>query len=157
MSGRNILCSAAALSAALIAAGMVSGPARAAPPAPPAAVTSPVAEAPAALHETIDRQIAAIARKDYDEAFSYASPQIQRRFVTPENFGEMVRLGYPMVQGAQRHVFGAIQPIGPRLRQTVVITDQTGRAWIADYDMIEIDGAWRIDGVQLRRAVQMGA
>lgn len=146
----SMVLRAAALSAALIAAGMAHA-------APPTAAPAAAAEAPAAIHRTIERQMAAIARGDFVEAFSYASPQIQRRFVTPQNFGNMVRHGYPMVHGAQRHVFGAIQPIGPRLRQTVVITDKTGRAWIADYDMIEIDGAWRIDGVSLRRAVQMGA
>jgi hypothetical protein len=68
----------------------------------------------------------------------------------------MVRSAYPMVHRPARYSFGQLEEIGGRQRQSVVITDTMGRVWIADYDMIEIDGAWRIDGVRLRKAERLG-
>jgi len=108
------------------------------------------------LRAAIDSQIAAFGQDDFDAAFGYASPQIRRHFGTPENFGEMVRSAYPMVHRPARYSFGQLEEIGGRQRQSVVITDTMGRVWIADYDMIEIDGAWRIDGVRLRKAERLG-
>ena len=49
------------------------------------------------VQNTIAAQIEAFAAEDVEQAFSFASPFIQRQFGNPENFGAMVRSGYPMV------------------------------------------------------------
>lgn len=105
---------------------------------------------------TIELQLDALGRDDFEEAFAYASPQIRERFMNPGNFGEMVRNGFPMVHRAVRSQFGAVIAQGGGLRQTVVLTDPAGRVWIADYHMMLIDGLWCINGVSLRPAPQTG-
>ncbi|MFT6228392.1 MAG: hypothetical protein ACJARE_002809 [Paracoccaceae bacterium] len=111
----------------------------------------------AGVQAAIELQIEAIGRGDFKEAFAYASPQIQRRFMTPDNFEKMVRDGYPMVHMSMRHSFGPLMFDGRHLRQAVVLTDQAGRVWQADYHMKMVDGVWYIDGFSLRPAVQTEA
>ncbi len=111
----------------------------------------------AAMQATIEAQLDAFQRDDWAGAFTHASPAIQRLFRNPRNFGQMVRNGYPMVwrPGAVRFLGLETGPNGPR--QVVVFTDQAGRTWVADYFMQEIDGVWRINGVTLRPADDVGA
>ena len=51
----------------------------------------------AAMQSVISDQIEAFLAEDTTRAFDFASPFIQRKFGTPETFGDMVRQGYPMV------------------------------------------------------------
>ena len=55
-----------------------------------------------AIRQVIENQLAAFQRDDGSEAFSYASPGIQRRFGTPDNFMAMVRSGYAAVYRPRR-------------------------------------------------------
>ena len=50
-----------------------------------------------AIESTIQNQFDAFLKDDVGTAFSFASPNIKGLFGTPENFGPMVRNGYPMV------------------------------------------------------------
>lgn len=142
--------------AALMRAGLVAGVLAAGAPAAQAQ-TAPGAADAAGVQAAIELQLEAIGRGDFDEAFAYASPAIQRRFMTVANFAEMVRNGYPMVHRAMDHSFGPIMRDGAGLRQSVVITDDAGRLWVADYHMALVDDVWCIDGVTLRPAPQAGA
>ncbi|MAS44790.1 MAG: DUF4864 domain-containing protein [Rhodobacteraceae bacterium] len=128
------------------------------------AVTLPASRAPAQeiaaaarIRETIDRQFDAFRAEDLARAFGYASPSIRRMFGSPENFGRMVREAYPMVWRPGGYAFARLDRIGDGYRQAVVITAADGTTYVADYDMIRIDGAWRIDGVRLRQAPEAGA
>ena len=49
------------------------------------------------IEDVITSQLQAFNDRDIEEAWQYASPMIQGMFRTPENFGNMVRNGYPMV------------------------------------------------------------
>ena len=111
----------------------------------------------AAVRDVIGAQIRAFLREDVTEAFGFASPGIRRLFGTPEVFGHMVRHGYPMVWKPRDWRFSALAPQGEGLRQTVVITNAVGRLHVADYDMVLVEGVWRIDGVRLRPAEGAGA
>ncbi|MEC9434270.1 MAG: DUF4864 domain-containing protein [Pseudomonadota bacterium] len=113
--------------------------------------------AAAAIRETIARQFDAFRREDLAGAFDYASPGIRRMFGSPENFGRMVQEAYPMVWRPGGYAFAKLARAGDGYRQAVVITAADGTAYVADYDMIRVDGAWRIDGVRLRRAPEAGA
>ena len=105
----------------------------------------------------IEDQLAAFQREDLDRAFSHASPGIQRIFRDPQNFGRMVREGYPMVWRPRTYEMRDLQPIGEGFVQTVMFEDAAGRFWLADYEMRLIDGVWRINGVSLREMPQFGA
>ncbi|MEM7499357.1 MAG: DUF4864 domain-containing protein [Pseudomonadota bacterium] len=103
------------------------------------------------IRAVIADQIEAFQRDDLASAFEHASPNIQGMFRNPGNFGRMVAKGYPMIWRPRRYEMAGIEA-GPRgLTQTVVFEDEVGRLWEADYLMQDVDGIWRINGVQLRR------
>ncbi|SOH92858.1 protein of unknown function [Monaibacterium marinum] len=111
----------------------------------------------AAVRDVIALQIGALQRDDFDEAFSYASPLIQDIFETPENFGTMVRRGYPMVWRPSALRFALIRQDGDVFYQQVVLGHGTDDSVVAEYEVVQIDGAWRINGVQLLRDAGAGA
>ena len=101
------------------------------------------------IEATITAQIEAFKADDFDQAFTYASPSIQGLFQTPENFGRMVRGGYPMVWRPDGVKYLELREAGGFLFQKVMITDGDGRLHLLEYQMIELNGAWKINGVRL--------
>jgi hypothetical protein len=115
-------------------------------------------EAPeAAIRGVIQSQIEAFLRDDFATAFTYASPAIRGIFQTPENFGAMVRSGYPMVWRPEHVEFGELREIAGRLWQRVIVRDAEGRLHALDYQMVPGEDGWRINGVQLLQAPEVGA
>jgi hypothetical protein len=117
------------------------------------AVAAPAAaQDEGAIQGVIENQLDAFQRDDWAEAFTYASPNIRGVFRTPENFGRMVRGGYAMVWRPSAVEYGPLEqgPDGPV--QIVYFTDASGVQWVAAYEMEMVDGAWRIDGVRIRKA-----
>jgi len=117
----------------------------------------PAAAQEKGVQETILNQIEAFKADDFATAFTFASPSIKSIFMSPENFGRMVKQGYPMVHRPgevrmleQREVAGA-------LWQKVMITDQAGRTHVLDYQMVETPEGWQINGVQLLPEPGVGA
>ena len=101
------------------------------------------------IQATIDGQIAAFRADDFGQAFAFASPNIRTLFGTAENFGRMVRQGYPMVWRPTELRYLDLRDVAGNLWQRVQITDGNGRVHLLDYQMIQVDGMWRINGVQL--------
>lgn len=100
----------------------------------------------------IAAQIEAFLAQDVTRAYGYASPFIQQKFGSPEQFGTMVREGYPMVWRPSDVTFLEMREIAGRLWQGVRVLDAAGAAWIVDYEMIETPEGWRINGVTVRPA-----
>ncbi|MDX1742372.1 MAG: DUF4864 domain-containing protein [Ruegeria sp.] len=101
------------------------------------------------IEENIAAQIQAFEADDFATAFTYASPGIQRLFKTPENFGVMVKRGYPMVWRPAEVRFLELRDVAGSLWQKVMITDTDGRVHILDYQMVPLESGWKINGVQL--------
>lgn len=101
------------------------------------------------IQSTINGQISAFQMDDFEQAFSFASPSIQRMFGTASNFGTMVRNGYPMVWRPRSYQFADLREISGVLWQMVLFQDQSGALHALDYRMIQVDGVWRISGVQI--------
>ena len=121
------------------------------------AFATPAIADEAAIRGVIDDQIAAFRADDVQGAFAYAAPTIQGIFGNPVTFGRMVQQGYPMVwRPAQVEYLGA-EPRGPGWVQDVLITDGAGRIHKLRYTMVEMDGAWRIGGVEILAAPEVGA
>lgn len=116
-------------------------------------LASPAARAQeTAVEAVISQQIEAFKADDFDRAFTFASPTIKGLFGTPDNFGAMVRQGYPMVwRPAEVRFLGAEMRDGA-LWQDVMIRDAEGRVHILEYQMIEAGDGWKINAVRLRRA-----
>ena len=101
------------------------------------------------IKATINSQIEALRADDFAEAFSFASPNIQALFQTPEIFGRMVSQGYPMVWRPADVRYFELREVAGNFLQQVMVTDAAGVVHILEYQMLELDGGWRINGVQI--------
>lgn len=113
------------------------------------ALAGPAAAQQAEITETIQRQMDAFLAEDESAAFGFASPGIQGLFGTPENFGRMVRDGYPMVWNPGDVRFGQLVERGGLWMQNVYVSDAAGAPHLLEYTMEQIDGRWRIAGVRI--------
>ena len=117
-------------------------------------------EPPAAedgIEATIGAQIQAFLADDFVTAFTFASPGIQGLFGTPERFGQMVRNGYPMVWRPDELRYLELRDVNGALWQKVLIRDHAGAVHVLDYQMIRTTAGWRINGVQILDAPEVGA
>ncbi|MBY6048591.1 DUF4864 domain-containing protein [Vannielia litorea] len=123
-------------------------------------LAAPVAQAQeaSAIPDVIGSQLEAFEADDFARAFTFASPMIQGMFRTPENFGAMVREGYPMVHRPGAVTFGTQRTEGGSTYQTVTIRDAEGRYHALEYEMIPGgEGGWLIDGVSFIPAPDVSA
>lgn len=105
-----------------------------------------------AARQVISDQIAAFQQDDFETAFTYASPMIKGIFGTPQRFGQMVRDGYPMVWRPSDVEFLEAEQIGKSLVQDVLIRDAEGVLYEVEYEMIQGEDGWKINGVRVKRA-----
>ena len=108
------------------------------------------------IESVIAEQIEAFRVDDFSTAFGFASPGIQGMFGTPDRFGAMVRNGYPMVWRPGEVRFGRLHDEGGVLWQEVLIEDLQGRRFGLAYRMERVLGEWRIAGVQVIPAPDVG-
>lgn len=109
-----------------------------------------------AIAGVIDGQLDAFNARDIPDAWSFASPGIQMLFGTPQNFAFMVQNGYPMVWTNGGAEFLDLREEGGRLWQRVRLRDGAGGLHVLDYAMIETPDGWRIDGVVILPAPEVG-
>jgi hypothetical protein len=107
--------------------------------------------------DTILAQIEAMKVDDFVTAFTYASPTIKWIFGNPENFGMMVRQGYPMVWKPSAVQMLEQREIAGALWQKVLVTDGAGQSFVLDYQMVETAEGWQINAVQLLPSAGVGA
>jgi hypothetical protein len=110
-----------------------------------------------AIESTIQQQFDAFRADDVGTAFSFASPNIKGIFGTPENFGMMVRNGYPMVWRPAEVQYLELREVAGNLWQRVMVTDQAGRTHLLDYQMVQTGQGWQINAVQLLPQAGVGA
>ncbi len=111
----------------------------------------------AEIEANIAAQIQAFKADDFATAFTFASPNIQRLFGNPDNFGAMVRNGYPMVWRPADVRFLELREVAGSLWQKVMIKDGDGRVHVLDYQMIRQENGWKVNGVQLLGAADPAA
>ena len=122
------------------------------------ALSAPAQEARNPAIETIiQQQFDAFRADDVGTAFSFASPNIKGIFGTAENFGMMVRNGYPMVWRPAEVQYLELREVAGNLWQRVMVTDQSGRTHLLDYQMVQTDRGWQINAVQLLPQAGVGA
>ena len=122
-----------------------------------AVLTLPAAAQEEPIRNTIQSQIEAFRADDFARAFTFASPTIKGMFGTPENFGAMVKNGYPMVYLPAEVQMMELREVAGALWQRVRITDQAGAGWYLDYMMVETAEGWQINAVQILPAPDVGA
>lgn len=120
------------------------------------AISVPATAQEEPIRNTIQSQIEAFQVDDFATAFSFASPNIKALFGTPENFGLMVREGYPMVYRPADVDMLELREIAGNLWQGVRVVDQAGQTWFLDYMMVETPEGWQINAVQILPAPEIG-
>ena len=135
-------------------------------PLPPAALPAdgegqlpPGTEAPgvdADIGAVIGAQLNAFRARDAQGAWRYASQNIQRMFGSPSQFGLMVQQLYPMIWDNSDARYVSQRPQDGYVFQQVMIQDPQGRLHMLEYAMIKTPGGWRIDGVSILPAPDVG-
>ncbi|MEM7520609.1 MAG: DUF4864 domain-containing protein [Pseudomonadota bacterium] len=103
----------------------------------------------AEIEGTISSQLEAFKIDDFEQAFTYATPNLQRLFQTPQNFQRMVTSGYPMVWRYSGFEYLELEALGGDYLQKVQIVDDKGRQHVLLYRMQQTEQGWRIGGVQI--------
>jgi hypothetical protein len=126
-----------------------------------AVVLTILAALPLRAQDTIEgvirSQIEAFLADDFATAFTFASPVIQGMFGNPDNFGAMVRRGYPMVHRPAEVTFDALEERGGRTYQRVILRDAQGAYHAAEYEMVQGQAGWKINGVRVLKLPDVGA
>lgn len=117
----------------------------------------PEAGAEVGIDGVIGAQLEAFRGRDVEEAWQFASPMIQGLFGAPDTFGRMVAEGYPMVWDNSSVRYLASRRDGPTTYQRVLIEDATGTLHMLEYAMIRTEDGWRINGVSILPAPDVGA
>lgn len=110
-----------------------------------------------AIEATIQGQITAFLAEDVTAAFGFAAPNIKGIFGSAENFGAMVKQGYPMVWHPTAVRMLELRNVQGSFMQRVLVTDDAGRSHVLDYQMLETAEGWQINGVQLLPETGVGA
>ena len=102
------------------------------------------------IRSVIEQQIQAFRADDGDRAFSYASPDIRRKFGSVDNFMAMVKGGYQAVYRPQEVEFLGLKAETGVISQAVRLVGPDGKTVMAVYTMErQDDGGWKIGGVYL--------
>ena len=121
------------------------------------AVPAQEAEDRAAIEGVISGQLSDFLERDVAGAWTFASPMIQGMFGSLEIFGRMVKNGYPMVWDNRNARFLELREEAGALRQKVMVEDPEGRLWVLDYEMVELEDGWKINGVMVLPAPDLSA
>lgn len=105
----------------------------------------------AKVQETITRQLEAMRAGDIDAAFARAAPSIQAMFQSPQNFMRMVQQGFPQIMQSRAHRFLKLDSDNGVYAQRVLIDSEAGTV-VARYELIEVDGEWRISSCVLEKS-----
>ena len=101
----------------------------------------------------VENQIKAFHQRQHEEAFNYAAPALRIVFRDVENFIRMVKRGYNPIYAAQNWSFGRSRTEGEKNHHEVLISGPNGGEWTALYTLQkQIDGMWKIVGVQLLKS-----
>jgi len=106
-----------------------------------------------AAQDVITRQLEAFLSGDFEQAYSYASPDIKSIFPTLDRFMSMVQTGYLPVLRPNNYAFGRTERLDDgRILFEVLIDGPDGKDYTAAYFMErQADGSWKVDAVSMRR------
>ena len=100
-----------------------------------------------ALETTVNGQIAALKKQDYEAALRFATASFRQNY-TPAQFGEMVARGFPEITASQSTTFRDIRRLAPEVAEIVVVaTSKNGTAADYLYTLVREGGRWRVMSV----------
>jgi hypothetical protein len=102
-----------------------------------------------AIEQVIRDQLDAFGHDDAERAWGHSTPEIQKRFGSPDDFMRMVRENYQAVYRAGRIQFVRLRKVDGIWSQTVDLVDEAGSVWRATYLMKRQGKGWKIGGCTL--------
>jgi hypothetical protein len=94
-----------------------------------------------------ERKSALTPRVTPEQAFARLAPSTQRLFDKPDNFLRSVAQETPTMLDTRRFAFLGVEQNRNRVVQQVLVTDSTGRQWLAEFQLEQQRGGdWRIKG-----------
>ena len=113
------------------------------------------ADQAAAMTRTVLDQLAAFRRDDWAAAYAFASSGIQAQFGA-EAFRAMVTQGYAPIARSRTATVGRVEALDGRHGLVEVrVEGENGETIDALYELVEEQGAWRVNGV-VTRPVERG-
>jgi len=103
------------------------------------------------IETVIQKQMEAFQADDFQAAFEYATPAIQKRFGSAERFGFVVIHRYPMVWRPAEVQYIGVEQYASYTLQKVMVTDLNKTLHILVYEMVPVGQGWRIGSVQILR------
>lgn len=113
------------------------------------ALAEPANKTDNTVRTVIQGQLNAFLEDDFDTAFQYAAPNIQKIFGHSRRFAQMVVNNYPMVWRPATVQYLASSRSGSYVFQRVMITDQDNELHLLLYQLVPINQRWRISGVEI--------
>jgi hypothetical protein len=108
------------------------------------------------IQKVIRLQIEAMRRDDWDEAFKFASLDIQRSFGNSKIFRKMVLAKYRIVYRPRLSSFKEIKLVrGIPVQRVFMINDGGNSAMVVYFMRQDEERNWRINGVRLFRAKKL--
>jgi hypothetical protein len=99
------------------------------------------------IERAVRTQIRAYAARDADHAFAQLVPSTQRFFGKPDQFFRSLAQEVPAMLDIRRFAFLGVEGAPNRIVQQVLLTDSTGREWLAEFQLQQLTGGdWRIKG-----------
>jgi hypothetical protein len=108
--------------------------------------------------DVITGQVQAFRDHDAPAALSFAGAGFQTRFKSPEEFFVAIMgSGYAPIMESRSHTFGPFQKIDDKtVAQQVRFSGADQRLYEAVYVLVEEEGGWRVQGVQLAKTEAVG-
>ena len=111
-----------------------------------------------AIQQVIRDQLDAFGHDDAGRAWGYSTPEIQKRFGSPDDFLRMVRDNYQAVYRAGGIQFGRLRKIDGTWTQVVELVDESGFVWRASFLMKrQGKSGWKIGGCTLTETSAIAA
>jgi hypothetical protein len=99
------------------------------------------------IEQVVRTQIRAYAAREADQAFAKLAPSTQRFFGKPDHFFRALAKEVPAMLDIRRFAFLGVERAPSRIVQQVLLTDSTGREWLAEFQLEQLTGGdWRIKG-----------
>ena len=99
------------------------------------------------VRSVIQAQLAAFAKDDATQAFSYAAPNVRKAIGTASRFLSMVQNDYPVVYRPATVAFLKANGRDDNVIQRVQMLDAEGESWLAIYSLQrQKNRTWRITG-----------
>ena len=99
------------------------------------------------VKKVITSQLMAFKERNVEKAFAFAAPNIKRQFLNAENFGLMVKNGYPVIWRPKNYQFVKFSSNGTRSIQRVLFRSTNDALLTYDYLLEKFSNEWRIAGV----------